>query len=383
MGTAGFRRAVLAVCFVGVALLQACTTAPQVDASVWDDTRFAASTADTRPEQVWTLSPALQTFVDEQVRPLQRRHGARDGLYLALRDHAALRLEYDAERTRNASEAFEARAGNCLSLVALTAALARHLGVPYEVNEVHIAPVWSRSASLVMLNGHVNLSLGSGRETARRERLTLDFVPIEPGVSFRSQSIDDARVAALFLNNRAVEAMERGQAADAYAYLRSAARVDPSYLNVLNTLGVLYRRQGATALAERAWQRLIDLDPGHVHAMANLERLLRDGGRAGEASALALKREQRRDRTPFAAYALGLAAAEREDWATARRHFERELSLAPQFHELRWWLARTYWALGDRARADAELARAQALAPTVEGRRRYQAKLEALRALAS
>ncbi len=383
MGKPGIRQAALALGLLALAFLPACSTAPQVDASVWDDTRFAPSTADTRPEQVWALSPALEVFVNEQVRPLQRRHGARDGLFLALRDHAALRLEYDAELTRNASEAFEARAGNCLSLVAMTAAIARHLGVPYEVNEVHIAPVWSRSEHLVLLNGHVNLSLGAGRESTRRDRLTLDFVPIEPGVSFRSAAIDDARVAALFLNNRAVEAMERAQWGDAYAYLRSAAQADPGYLNVLNTLGVLYRRQGATDLAERAWQRLIELDPSHVHAMANLERLLRDSGRLGEASSLALKREQRRDRTPFAAYALGLAAAERGDWVAARRHFERELSLAPQFHELRWWLARTYWALGERARADAELAQAQALAPTAAGRRRYQAKLEALRSLSS
>ncbi len=364
-------------------LVSGCSSTPQVDAGVWDDGRFAPSAADTRPEQVWALSPAMQHFVDTQVRPLQRRHGTRDGLYLALRDHAALRLEYDAERTRNAAEAFEARAGNCLSLVAMTAAIARHLGVPYEVNEVHIAPIWSRSEHLVLLNGHVNVSLGGGRETLRRDRLTLDFVPIEPGVSFRSAPIDDARVAALFLNNRAVEAMEQGQWDDAYAYLRSAARADPGYLNVLNTLGVLYRRQGAPVLAERAWQRLIDLDPSHVHAMANLERLLRESGRVGEASALVLKREQRHDRTPFAAYALGLAAAERGDWAAARHHFERELALAPQFHELRWWLARTYLALGERQRADAELAKAQALAPTVEGRRRYQAKLDALRALSS
>ena len=377
------RGAAWAAGLAAVAWLTGCATPPPIDPGLWDDTRLEGATADTRPEQVWALSPALRAFVDEQVRPLQRRHGAREGLYLALRDHAALHLEYDAERTRNAAEAFDARAGNCLSLVAMTAALARHVGVPYEVNEVHIAPVWSRSEHLVMLNGHVNLSLGSGRETARQERLIIDFVPIAPGVSFRSEPIDDARVAALFLNNRAVEAMERAQWADAYAYLRSAARADPAYLNVLNTLGVLYRRQGATELAERAWQRLIDLDPSHVHAMANLERLLRSTGRVGEASALALKLEQRRDRTPFAAYAQGLAAAERGDWPAARRHFERELALAPQFHELRWWLARTYLALGDRARADAELARAEALAPTPDGRRRYQAKLAALRGLAS
>jgi transglutaminase-like putative cysteine protease len=40
-----------------------------------------------------------------------------------------IRLEYDAAVTRNAAQAFEARTGNCLSLVIMTAALARELGL--------------------------------------------------------------------------------------------------------------------------------------------------------------------------------------------------------------------------------------------------------------
>jgi hypothetical protein len=46
-------------------------------------------------------------------------------LFDALYGNGRLRLDYDSAMTRNATEAFAARSGNCLSLVLMTAAFAR------------------------------------------------------------------------------------------------------------------------------------------------------------------------------------------------------------------------------------------------------------------
>ncbi len=366
-------------------LLAACAS-PSPSASLnteglWDDARFKPVSI-TTPEQVMAVSPAMRRFLTEQFPAYKRSHGVREGLFFALRDGAGLRLAYDDAQTRTAAEAFEARAGNCLSLVLMTSALARELGLRVQVNEVEVGQVWSLSEQFALLSGHVNVSLESAiSESGRWNRLTIDFVTTDAETALRNQPLSDARVLAMFMNNRAVEAMERGQFDAAYGYLRSASQADPSHANILNTLGALYRQAGAEALAERAWSRLIDIDPRHVHALSNLERLMRTQNRTDQAQALAARLERLRDTTPFLAYVQGLQAAQRGDWVAAKRAFERELKIAPQFHALHLWLARAHLQLGNARLADAELAKARELAPTPGLRQRYQAKLDALRSL--
>ena len=53
-----------------------------------------------------------------------------------------LGLEYDATSTRTASEAYAARAGNCLSLVIMTSAFAKALGLPVYYQRVFVDESW-------------------------------------------------------------------------------------------------------------------------------------------------------------------------------------------------------------------------------------------------
>ena len=88
--------------------------------------------------------------------------------------------------TRTAAQAFDARAGNCLSLVIMTSALARHLGMPVQYHSVFVEETWSRSGDLLVSSGHVNLTL-SNRLGERRirfdvvEAVVIDFDPPQPG----------------------------------------------------------------------------------------------------------------------------------------------------------------------------------------------------------
>jgi transglutaminase-like putative cysteine protease len=52
-------------------------------------------------------------------------------------------LEYDAEETLNASEAFDRKSGNCLSLVLMTAAMARELGLDVRFQNVRMDDSWT------------------------------------------------------------------------------------------------------------------------------------------------------------------------------------------------------------------------------------------------
>ena len=73
--------------------------------------------------------------------------GAQAGLVDALYRRAQLKLEYDAATTKTAAEAFDARSGNCLSLVLMTAALAHELQLPVRYQSAYMEEAWSRNGN--------------------------------------------------------------------------------------------------------------------------------------------------------------------------------------------------------------------------------------------
>src|SRR5689334_24072459 len=109
-------------------LLGACATAPVTapPATLFQDSAFAAPSERVDAADIFALSPEIQKFLNAQILPYAKG-GARDALLDALYTDGQLKLEYDAEVTRNAAQAFAARSGNCLSLVVMTAALAKAL----------------------------------------------------------------------------------------------------------------------------------------------------------------------------------------------------------------------------------------------------------------
>lgn len=265
------------IALLTVLLLQACAAvvppAPATEAA-FDDALFAPLAAPPDPRTLLAVTPTMRRYLDERVLPRARRAGgARQALLQALADPNALLLDYDASRTRTAAEAFAARRGNCLSLVLMTAALAAELGLPVRLHEVRVAASVEQVAELRFIIGHVNLGLGGAPGAAERW-LIVDFLP---GQDLRRQQrrvIDERRVAAMFMNNRAAEELVQGRARDAYAWLRGAHAQDARFAPLYNTLGVLYRRHGALAQAERALRTALALDPLDPHARANLDQLL-------------------------------------------------------------------------------------------------------------
>lgn len=331
-----------------------------------------------REETLFELSPAMRQFLAERLRASLRKHGPQLGLFHALSEGGHLHIDYDASHTRTAAETFEARAGNCMSLVLMSAALARELGLGVSFQLVEVPEIWTLSERLVMLNGHVNLSLSAaplGQVSTEMGRYTVDFQPVDEARLSRVQPLAEATVVAMFFNNRAVELMEQGQLDAAFAHLRAALRSDPRHLNSLNTLGVLYRRAGDAERAERSLRLLLAHQPDNRHAVANLAGLWRELGR--EAQAAALERDQ--PPPPFADFSEGLRLVAAGDWGAAVRAFERQLRRTPDFHGLHFQLARAHLQLGQSRQARHHLELAEELAPTSALRSRYQAKARALR----
>lgn len=350
------------------------------------DHLFPGSAVPVAPQQVFALSDAMRHYADTTLSATTTRRDPRRALIEALYGERA--LQYDTSRTRTAAEAFDARAGNCLSLVIMTAAFAKHLGLPVGYRQVLVDDLYTREGGLTLASGHVNLVLARlatrpPHSEAGGDDLSVDFLPPEQRRGQHSEPLDEARIVAMFMNNRAAESLTQGRLAEAYAWAREALRQDPQFLSAANTLAVVYHRAGHLPEAEAALRHVLRHDERHLAALSNLVSLLQQGQRADEAAPLAARLAALQPEPPFHEYAQGRAALEQGRWDDARRHFERELRRQPLQHEVHHALAIALWRLGDPTGALHHLKRAAEYGPTAGDRGRYGAKLEHLRASAA
>ena len=369
-------------------LLAACAGGPPAapPQGVFDDGLFGPPSQPPRAEDVFALSDAMKRRVDVEMAPLLRSRGARQGLVDALYAKNQLRLEYDTQMTRNAAQAYEARAGNCLSLVIMTAAFARHLGIPVTYRSVFTEATWSRSGDLYFSSGHVNLSLGMKRPdnvvwTQGERQLTIDFLPPQDLVGQRGLSISEETIVAMYMNNRAAESLAQGRLDDAYHYARAAIRQAPSFLSAYNTLGVIYLRRGHPAHAERVFAQVIEREPANTMVIGNQVRALQALGRDEAATALSQRLAQIEPHPPFHFFDQGLAAMRAGDFVRARDLFAREVQRAAYYHEFHFWLAQANLRLGNVPQARRHMSLAEENSTTRREQAIYSAKLEQLRSL--
>lgn len=375
-------RALLAV--LALSGLVGCATQPTkvAGADVFRDAAFAPASVPIDPQDALQLSPAMQRFAETEMASEIRLKGLRDGLIDALYTKGRLRLDYDSEITRTAAEAFDARRGNCMSLVLMTAAFARHLNLPVRFNSVYLEESWSRAGGIFFVAGHVNISLGRPLAVGARatvfgdaELLTIDFLPPDQVKHNRSRAVDESTILAMFLNNRAAEALTLGRLDDAYWWARASIETDGRWLASYNTLAVLYRRKGLHDAAESALRYVLAREPGNLQALSNLVLVLTDVGRRAEAEGYANQLAQLQPVPPYKFFDEGVAAMKAGEYAAARQLFRKEVARAAYVPEFHFWLALASYGLGDVAGARGEIAKALENSATTRDRQMYGAKL--------
>lgn len=386
-------RLALAVALGTSILIGGCTTLPAEPAAsaaprLLHDSLFAAADVPDGAAQVFALTEPMRRLAEEEISSLRWRRDARRALMDALQASGRLRLGYDDGLTRTAAEAFESRAGNCLSLVIMTAAFAKHLGLPVRYQQVQVSEQFSRHEDLTLSSGHINIVLSHLPASLSRgqimvDELTVDFVPPEALRGRRVRQLSEATVLAMFMNNRAVEHMTAGRLDAAYAWARQALRHDPAYLAGINTLGVIYLRAGHLRQAEAALRHVVARNDEDVAALGNLVLTLRRDQRPQEADAFAVRLAQVQAYPPFHFLDLGRKAYEQGDLDKARALIDRELRRQPDQHEAHFWAAVVDATRHDAKGAEAHLRRAIEYSATPQQQARYSAKLLALREAAS
>jgi Tfp pilus assembly protein PilF len=356
-------------------------------AELFADALFAAPTEKPDPARVFALNEPMRAYLHDNVATGTRLKGPRQALFDSLYQVDKLKLDYDTAVTRDAAEAFTARSGNCLSLVILTAAMAKEMGIPVQYQSVFIEESWSRSQGITFYDGHVNISLRPTTATGRISNLgksesglmTIDFVAPEYLDGRRARVIGEQTIVAMFFNNRSAEALAAGRVDDAYWLVREAILQDPRFTSAYNTLAVVYRRKGEAARAERLLARLLEGEPANVVTLTNMVLIKRDLGQVGEAERLSRELKALQPFPPFYFFDQGVAAMKAGNFVTAREMFEREVKRAGNYHEFHFWLALAHLQLGEPKLALRQLNLALETSTTEAAAQLYAGKLAHLR----
>jgi tetratricopeptide (TPR) repeat protein len=369
--------------------LTACATTPavtQVPQNLFRDDLFVANTNPMKANDIFVADKAMQQFIATEIVSQLRSTSHQRALFNALYSKAQLRLEYDSSYTRTASEAFAARSGNCLSLVIMTAALAKEMGLSVQYQKVLTKEDWSRSGGLYFASGHVNVVLGKKRFDEKNHldqnyQMTIDFLPPQDTASQRTVDLEENTIIAMYMNNRAAESLVREQTDQAYWWAKEAIIADPQFSYSYNTLGVIYMRHKQYLDAYRALEMALKTDPDSLVATSNMVQTLEMLGRDAEASLLNETLLNKQPFPPFHFFNLGLKAMERNEFQQAKFLFQRELKRAPDYHEFHFWLGLAHFRLGELDAAQQEFDLAKANSTTQKDFALYSAKSDRLNSL--
>jgi Flp pilus assembly protein TadD len=367
--------------------ISGCATRPasvEPKADLFADASFAPPSERVDAADLFTLSPAMRDYLHSAgFGTLVRSMGKERGLLEALYTKGKLKLDYDASYTRNAAETFRDRMGNCMSLVIMTAAFAKELDMTVRYQSVDME-TWSRSGDFYLMNGHVNIMLGSRTnmsDVLPEHVLVVDFVPVSPAEAQRAHLLSEDQIVAMYQNNRAAEALVQNRLDDAYWWARAAVARNPASAIPLNTLAVIYERHGNKPLAERVYHAALAREPENPNTLRNLETVLIALGKTAEAQAVAKRLASLEPVPPFEYFHKGVAAYREGRYDKARELFRREVKRAPYNDEFHFWLAASYLQLGRLDDARGELALAVDSSTQTDTRKRYSAKLAHLRQL--
>jgi len=380
--SSSFSRSVARAClFVFVSLfLCACATtqvARAPDSPLFDDALFKPQAETIDPAAVFAPSREMLDFMASDIVPRQHEKGRQRGLLDALYDGKRPWLDYDATVTRTAAEAFASRSGNCLSLVLMTSAFAKQLGLDVRYQQVYTVESWSRDHELEYLNRHVNLTL---LLPPYEDQLLVDFTPIQPNSEERWRVLQESTIVAMFMNNRAVELLANREVDRAYWWSRAAIHQDPGMLDAVNTLAVIYRARGRPIEAERALRFVLEAEPDNVVALDNLARVLHEEGREDEALVAEQRVRELRPVPPFQNYDLGLAALKEGRFMVAKNLFQKEMRRDAYYDKFHASLAMAFYGLGDMAKARAQMSLAVDNSTTAADRAMYSRMLDKLKA---
>jgi len=293
-------------------------------------------------------------------------------------------LAYNAGANVIASQAYQNKEANCLSLTIMAYAIAKAADLDVVFQSVKVPEYWVRNGKMNMLTGHVNLRVMERRSPNKvvffdRSIAEIDFDPYVVKKLFPKKVISKNTIIAMFYNNKGANAMVEGDYITAYAYLRAATGIDPEFSSAWGNLGILYRFNGYEQQAIDTYQYAININRDNLTAMANLSMLLHVNGEYEQAKSLDNFIMRQRANNP---YYYALLADEKfylGAYNEAIHHYRKAIKLNKNIHEFYFGLAKVYYMLDDIEKAQSYMKKAIAKNRIKQLDKQYIAKLDVLR----
>lgn len=268
-------------------------------------------------------TPEMVRWARKRIAPSGPPSVRLTALLRSLGSDSELDLQYDPEFTATAPEVFESGRFNCLSFSHLFVGLARSLGL--EVDYLEVEPLrFGKTGDLVLASGHVTVGYGTGLG-----RKVLEIGTRPKNELNRARVIPDRRAHALHFANLGAEAFLEGRPAEATELLSKALSIEPELASAWTNLGVIRRRQGDLAGAEKAYRRAIEAEGDQMAAYHNLFSLLLFQERESAAREIEGLLARSANRNPYAWLSVGEFSLDQGRLEDSRRFLRRAYRLAP------------------------------------------------------
>jgi tetratricopeptide (TPR) repeat protein len=285
-----------------------------------------------------------------------------------LNDKGYINFHYEPDMSLTATEAFDARRGDCMAYTNLYLGIARYLKVPVYFVHVSEARNYYVRDGLFFVSSHMAVGYGTGAAGFGSGPYTVVIDFTQEASDWRLllyQSIDDATAIGLYYNNVAVDRMMAGDLAEAEKLWEFLIEELPSLKEVYNNLGVLYLRQGNYEKAQVLLQDAIERFPYYQPLYTNAIQAARGSRNPGLAKELESRGKKLLSRDPFYRFNRGVALYNSHQYSKAIEEFDRALRSQPKNPYLYAWLARTYLSAGETERGIRSFSEAQELSPNL------------------
>jgi Flp pilus assembly protein TadD len=264
---------------------------------------------------LFDLTEEMEAFAEAATAQANRSESKAEALHQALitsSSYGGRGITYSAYETITGIDAFERRQANCISYTLLFVAMARHVGLRAEVNEVLLPPTWDmRAGDTYLLMRHVNAKVFMPRPnktfarvvgTADVSDIVVDLEMRRYRAHYKQHVIDKDLVAAQFYSNRGMELAAEGNLRDGFLYLRKALLMsqEPSY--IWSNFGSFYRRQKLYPQAEAIYLHGLSINPRDYTIMHNLAGLYKETGNIEQHEYYQKRVRQHRNANPYYMY---------------------------------------------------------------------------------
>jgi tetratricopeptide (TPR) repeat protein len=304
---------------------------------------------------ILAITPDIRSTLD---REISRDWGSRlrlKKLRELLFSEDQLNIQYEAGNTRTASETFEARAGNCLSMTSLFIAAARYIGLEAKYQIVEVDPTWDHNGTTMIRYQHI---VATG-QVAGGGIYVIDFLPEFIIGDMHAYVISDLKASSLYFNNLGAEGIVDGRIDEAIFNLQQALKIRGEFSDAWNNMGAAMRRSGEYGLAEFSYLRAISQDYNNYSALSNLAQFYRFRHRPEEAATFLKRVERYRAQNPYYHYYQAKVAFQNGRYIEAESLLKSSIRLKRDEPDFYIALSKSYEKMGNTSESLAMLSLAE------------------------